>query len=322
MRHALVAAIVVLAAPAAAQEKKETPAQVEASVRRRVESWLRERAPSKLQCPVCREDGAKRPCETCGDSRMNPHRVDNAIWNFLRPSYRRGKKKDDWIRENVIGRGGRWGTQHLMCDARVGEVLLTRDVAWVTVVAGEGAMADEVKDAWIRDGNAFYLDMTQEVADQLVHDEWFVLGTFSINAFSREVERMVAPEDSRELTDLERSRMREERQKAEDELAKRVVADLGNVDNVRRIPGRTTFEDGERREEPPSFEVVVLSGATRVRVRLPAGEDPKATEERLSGLSRGTRVVFRGKPHEWTRSERLLSLEAVLLVEGELRAAE
>lgn len=323
MRHALIAAIVALAAPAAAQEKKETPAQVEASVRRRVESWLRERAPGKLRCPACRDETAPlAQCESCSGSRMNPHRIDNAIWNYLRPSYRRGKKKDDWIRENVTARGGRWGAQPLMCDGRVDEVLLTRDVAWVTVVTGEGYSAEKVKDAWIRDGNAFYLDMTQEPGEQLVQDDWFVLGTFSVNAFSREVERLVSPEDSRELTDLERSRMRDERQKAEDELAQRVVADMGQVENVRRIAGRSTYERGERKEEPPSFEIVVLSGATSVRVRLPAGEDPKATEERLGAFSRGSRVVFRGKPSEWRRSDRLLSLESVQLVEGEIRASE
>lgn len=321
MRCALIAVGLALAvsAPTTAQERKDP---VEAALRRRVESWLRDRSPGRLQCPACKDGPQVRACDACKGSRMNPHRVGNAIWNYTPPSFRSGKKKDDWLRESgVVARnGGRWGDHTLMVEAQIQAVLLTRDVAWVTVADANGRRP--VTDAWIKEGRDYYLDMAQAPGEQLVTDDWFVLGTFSVNALSREVERILGPEDNRELTDLERARLLDERKKAEEQLGERVVADVATVENVRRA--RAADDYGRRREGPAVYEVVAVCGFTRLRIEVTAGEGekPEQLEERLGAFSRGAKVIFRAKPRSWTRSTRSLALEEIVLGEGELRAAE
>lgn len=309
-----IAPVVILAAlalPAGAQERRatESAAQVEVALRRRVESWLRERA--RLACPVCKREPVEPACEKCAGTGVNALRLDNAFWRFLRPSYRRGKDAERWLQQRVLGEAGpRWNTLPVYLEsATILSIALSRDFAWVTI-AGGGASAT---DTWVREDNTFYLDVDDAPAPDLLEHDWFVEETLSVARLSTDLARLFAPEEREGSTDLERARAREQRERAEATLRERGLGDLGTVVNVRPSAYAEPPRDGV---VDRALDVIVRLGPTEVHVVVrPAGETFEALQQRLGALPRGSRVFFLGTPRTWRRAGGARRLELVV-VEG------
>lgn len=311
---AVSAVVAVLSLPAGAQERRptESPAQVEVALRRRVESWLRERA--RLACPACKREELDPVCEKCAGTGVNSLRLDNAFWRYLRPTYRRGKDADRWLLEHVASgrRGPHWSAHPAFLEgATIQSITLSRDFAWVTVAPG-GRLA-AATDTWVREDNAFYLDLDGAPAPDLLKHDWFQEETLSVARLGTELARLFAGEERDGATDVERARAREQRERAEATLRERGLGDLGTVVNVRPSAYAEPPREGV---VDRALDVVVRLGATEVHVVVrPAGETFEALQQRLGALPRGSRVFLLGTPRTWRRKAGARRLD-LLVVDG------
>ena len=309
----VIAVLVSVALPVSAQERRptESPAQVELALRRRVESWLRERA--RLACPVCKREDVEPVCEKCAGTGVNPLRLDNAFWRYLRPSFRRDKDAERWLTERVVtgDRGPHWNAHPAYLEsATIQSITLSRDFAWVTI-APPGVPA--ATDTWVREDNAFYLDLDGAPAPDLLKHDWFQEETLSVARAAAELARLFAAEEREGATDIERTRAREERERAEATLRERGLGDLGTIVNVRPS---AYVEKPQNGVVDRALDVVVRLGTTEVHVVVrPAGETFEALQQRLGALPRGSRVFFLGTARTWRRKPGAPKLD-LLVVDG------
>lgn len=317
---AVTAVLVTLALPAGAQERRptESPTQVETALRRRVESWLRER--TRLLCQVCKGEEVEPTCEKCAGIGLNTLRLDNAFWRYLRPSYRRGKEPEQWLQERVMtgGRGPHWNAHPACLDgATVEAITLSRDFAWVTIAPASGAPAT---DTWVREDSTFYLDLEGAPADDLLKHEWFLEETLSVARLSADLARLNAAEERRGATDMEKARARTEREAAEATLRERGLGDLGTVVNVRP----SLYVEPPKAGAPPdrALDVVVMLGPTEVHVVVrPAAETFEELQQRLGALLRGSRVFFLGTARTWRRKPGALRVDLLVVDGAEIQPA-
>lgn len=317
--------VAAAAPPASAQAAPEKPSEVERALRRRVESWLRERGQKRLACRMC--DCVADRVQWCGDCErtgVDPKRLERALLRYLRPSFRDAEDEARWARELLQRLRGQWGEGQPFAreDLEVVDVLLSRDAAWVQyAVKGGGPGRSIVQELWVREGGTFYLGAGSGPAEPLVEHVWFVVGTFSLQRLYEAVERLQEAETAAGITELERTRRRDARAAAERELATRTLADLGRVLDVQREP----MPDGGRDGTPPFwYWATVRVGASDVCVTVDPepGESSAALEARLAGLGVGTLVFVRGRIHDWKASPTERRFEFVRLVEGAVERAD
>lgn len=278
---ALMTIVLIAAGSVAAQEDATDPVKVERAVERRAQSWLRDRSTERLRC---KRPHAAQACSECYATDIAPGKLDDALWRYLQPSHRRELDRDEWIASFLEKRRGQWGQASLMGDDfALVAVLAARDVTWTTVVNRRSDAAAGKHDAWVSEDGNYFLSMHPGAEDQLRH-RWFVEGTSSARAVWLDAIDVIVSATQPDLTDLERAARNEAAEKAVKELETRTIADRGVVANVRPL-------------EAPAFDVELTAGflTIHVEVRPVNGEDAAALRARLTALSRGTKVYYRGR---------------------------
>lgn len=320
MSVALTAAM--LTPPARAQGARDRPSVAEASLRRRVESWLRDRAQKGLACRMC-ECVADRVvfCGDCNQTGVNAKKIGAALWRYMPPSLRRVNDEESWTRGCLQGTRGQWATDpYAVSGLSVNDVIVSRDAAWAWV-APSNAAGQLVATMWIREGDGYYLAPADGApGDTIVGNPWFVTSTYSVHGLHVRVARLEQSVAEANLTDLERERRTVHKAEEERAMYERILADVGRVKNVRRevVPANAL-------QLPRSmFIVTVVVGVSTVNVTLAAfaDADAKAREERLASLAVGSTVAVRGRIGTWVKNEGGPSLEALDLLEGEIELLE
>lgn len=298
-------ALVALAPSAleARQKAPPTPAEVEKTVRKKAEGWLRDRTAERLGCKTClgsgqEEDGkrGKMACTVCRGSLVSSVRVEEAFWRVMDPEWRKRNNKAEymaWLQPQ--GRRLTWRECPgvVSAEAKIDRVVVCRDVAW-TWTSKEAAYPQPRPEGWIRRGSAYYLCPRVEIdpmesVEACVDHPWFVLGTLSVAALHREAMRLRAPELEAGLTDMERDRRAADRASRESSgLTGRVVSDMGVITDV------------ESRGD--SYLVTLACGLWTVSMSVGAPEDEAARAALEQTLSRRERqIVFRGKARTLSR---------------------
>jgi hypothetical protein len=307
-RPAVLALLVALPLlDAEAQDKKGevkplSVAEAEKAVFNRAKAWIKERAADKVLCPLCRDESKRKygeACKGCQDTRINPTRVDNASWKFLAPSYKKGKKSDEWITANVTGspegsyygHQARWrGGALILSGDLVVRSVVCRDAVWTWITDGRGSPLSV--ECWVREGEQFYIDYDREgLGDRfLAPHPWLPEGgVFSLVTFRRETRRIQAAGTKADATAIERERLGAEQKKAEDDLRTKAMADLGTIKEVARGAGS-------------SYSVQIDAGPVTVHLAVEArdGESMDQLGQRMAVFKQGDRVVFKGRPSGWS----------------------
>lgn len=175
---------------------------------------------------------------------------------------------------------------------RVVAVQVARDVAWVSVDEGEFGPTTERR--WVRTGKTYVQDPARR--GDLLCDHALFADSMSADIFNHEVGRLLAPERKPGISEKEKDRAKRDRERDEEPLRQRWVADVGLVKSVK---------DGREIGRENAFVVSVNTGVTRVDVILTprADETADALRKRLDSIGVGDRVYFRGKPRQWWPAE-------------------